>query len=409
MSDVSPFLHPFARPSAARESFITIVKGEGAVVWDELGNRYVDGLASLWYCQVGHGRTSINDAIARQLGSIAGFHTFDRFTNAPAEELTAKLVDIAPMLGARVFLTMGGSDAVDTALKLARVAHAVGGSPERTVIVSRQPSYHGVNYGGMSATGIALNQEGFGPLLPDVVQVAHDDLAAVDAVLDDRGDEVAAIIAEPVIGAGGVYPSAPGYLPALRERCDRSGAFLILDEVICGFGRLGRWWGAEHYGVRPDMVTFAKGVTSGYLPVGGVLVGPAVRARLEADPVYLLRHGYTYSGHPTACAAGVANLAIIEGEQLAGRAARIGEVLSKGLGESVDGERVTEVRGDQGVWAAAFGESVSAVDVRDEMLANGVIARAIGATALALCPPLVITDAELDHCVEAFRTALKAV
>ncbi len=403
------FLHPFARPAAGPEAFISIVRGEGATVWDDLGNAYIDAMASLWYCQIGHGRAAVVDAMVDQLRALEVFHTFDRFTNPPAEELCGRLCALAPMDAARVFLTSGGSEAVDTALKLARLAFAINGEPARTLIVSRVPSYHGATYGAVSATGLPLNQAGFGPLVPDVVGVGWDDLDSLDALLAERGHELAAIIAEPVIGAGGVYPPPPGYLAGLRERCDRHGALLILDEVICGFGRLGEWWGATHFGVRPDLVTFAKGVTSGYAPLGGVLVGPAVSTRLEADPTFVLRHGYTYSGHPTSCAAANANLAVLEAEGLARRAPTIGDRLSAGLRCLVDDDAVTEVRGAGAVWALELGQGRAANDVRDEMLARGVIPRPIGASTLAFCPPLVVTEAEVDRIVEVTAAAVKAV
>jgi adenosylmethionine-8-amino-7-oxononanoate aminotransferase len=402
------FLHPFARPAAGPEAFIKIVGAEGSTVWDDLGNRYVDALASLWYCHAGHGRIAIADAIATQARTLAAFHCFDRFTNGPAEELCATLVGLAPMAGARAFLTSGGSEAVETAIKLARLAHFSAGAPERTLIISRAPSYHGVTYASMAATGLPPNQEGFGPMLADVVQVPKDDLETLDAVLAERGHELAAIIAEPVIGAGGVYPPLPGYLAGLRERCDAHGGFLILDEVICGFGRLGSWWGAQRYGVRPDLVTFAKGVTSGYLPLGGVLVGQALRSRLEADPSLVLRHGHTYGGHPTVCAAAMANLAILQSEELPARAHHIGGRLSSGLRSLVDGTSVLGVRGDGAVWAIELGPGHSATDVREELLTRGVIARPIGASAVAYCPPLVVTDAELDQCLEATAEAVQA-
>ena len=404
-----PFLHPFARPAAGREAFITITRGEGAEVWDDLGNRYIDGLAALWNCNVGHGRREIIDAVAAQMGQLANYHTFDRFTNEPAEELCAVLAAGAPMPDARVFLTSGGSESVESAIKLARLAQVSAGHPERTLIVSRVPSYHGVTYGGMTVTGLPLNQAGFGPLVPDVVQVPKDDLDALDAVLAERGDELAAIIAEPVIGAGGVYPPADGYLAGLRERCDRTGAFLILDEVICGFGRLGAWWASTHFGVEPDLVTFAKGVTSGYLPLGGVLVGRRVAAPLEADPTLVLRHGHTYSGHPATCAAALANLTILRDDGLIDRAPDIARVLGKGLAGLVDGARIVDARGCGGMWAVGFGEDTSAIDVREELLARGVIARPIGTVALAFCPPLVVSEAQLDRCVEALDEAVAAV
>ena len=406
---VPAFLHPFARPAAGPEAFVTIVGGAGAEVWDDLGNRYIDALGSLWYCNVGHGRRAIVEAVTAQMTRLAAFHTFDRFTNEPAEELTSLLAGLAPMPGARVFLTSSGSEAVESAIKLSRLSHVSAGRPERTLIISRVPSYHGVTYGSMAATGMPLNQAGFGTMLSDVLQVPKDDLERLDEVLADRGDEVAAIIAEPVIGAAGVYPPADGYLAGLRERCDRYGAHLILDEVICGFGRLGSWWGAQHFGVEPDLVTFAKGVTSGYLPLGGVLVGRKVALPMETDPTLVLRHGHTYSGHPTACAAALANLAILRGEALPDRASLIGARLGAGLADLVDGERVVEVRGCEGVWALGFGDAPSAIDVREELLVRGVIARPIGTTALAFCPPLVISDDQIDQCVAATAEAIAAV
>ncbi|HMC41958.1 MAG TPA: aminotransferase class III-fold pyridoxal phosphate-dependent enzyme [Acidimicrobiales bacterium] len=406
---VPAFLHSYARPAAGPEAFITIVAGQGAEVVDEAGNRYVDALASLWYCAVGHGRDEIVDAVMAQMRRLAAFHTFDRFTNAPAEAVSETLRRIAPMPDARVFFTCGGSEAVDSALKLARLAHHVAGQPERTLVVSRRPSYHGVTYGAMTATGLPANQEGFGPLVGEMVQVPYDDLDALDAVLDEHGDRLAAIIAEPVVGAGGVYAPPEGYLAGLRQRCDRHGGFLVADEVICGFGRLGHWWGVQRHGVVPDLVTFAKGVTSGYQPLGGVLVGPEVRRRLEGDAALVLRHGHTYSAHPSACAAAVANLAILERERLAERAEPVGRRLASGLGALVDGETALGVRGQGGVWAIALAPGVGAADVREELLVRGVIARPIGADTVAFCPPLVISDAQIDHCVEATGEAVLAV
>jgi adenosylmethionine-8-amino-7-oxononanoate aminotransferase len=312
------------------------------------------------------------------------------------------------MQDARVFLTSGGSESVETALKLARLTHALGGQPERTLAISRRLSYHGVAYGGLTLTGLPANRAGFGPLVPDVEQVDWDDLDAIDKLIEVRGDELAAIIAEPVIGVGGVLPPPEGYLRELRERCDRTGALLILDEVITGFGRLGHWWGAERYRVAPDLVTFAKGVTSGYQPLGGVLIGTRVRQPLEADPAYVLRHGYTYSGHPTTCAAGLVNLDILEREALASRADAIGQRLEDGFAPLVARESVAAVRGVGGVRALVLSRGVSATAVRDDLLGRGVIARPIGDDIVGFCPPLVISDEDLDHIVEAVEEAMVA-
>jgi putrescine aminotransferase len=409
-SDVPRFLHAFSKPAQPSSVYLRLVGGEGATIVDDAGRRYVDALASLWYCQAGHGRQEIVDAICTQATKLDAFHTFDRFTNEPADELCDRLSRLAPMPDARVFLVSGGSEAVDSAIKIARLAHYAAGERERTVIISRVPSYHGTTFGGLAATGIASNQEGFGPMVGDVVQVPYDDLDAVDAVIASEGrGRIAAIIAEPVVGAGGLLPPPPGYLDGLRQRATDAGAFLILDEVITAFGRLGDWFGAQRYGVQPDLVTFAKGVTSGYQPVGGVLVGGAVRERLEADPDLVLRHGHTYGGHPIACAAAVANLDVLEQEGLAtpANAERIGKRLQAGLEELVDGTLVTEVRGAGAMWAAKFGVGApNAVEVRDRMLDRGVIARHLGTDLMCFCPPLVITDDEIDTAVAAFRDSI---
>ena len=404
---LSPFLHAFARPAAKADEFITIVRGEGAMVYDKAGKGYVDGLASLWYCNVGHGNTEIADAISAQSRKLGAFQTFDIFTNEPAEELATELVSLAPMPDARVFYTSGGSEAVDTAIKLARISHVQAGNPDKTVIISRSPSYHGVNYGGLAATGIAANQAGFGKMLPDFVQVPQNDLDAMGAACAMHAGKIAAIIAEPVLGAPGVFPPSPGYLNGLRALADQHGAYLILDEVICGFGRLGEWWGAQKYGVTPDLVCFAKGVTSGYQPLGGVLVGQAVRAPLEADSSFLLRHGYTYSGHPTAAAAGVANLKIIRRDGLLERANVLGARLGAGL-EAVTSGRVAELRGAGAVWAITMNEGVSNVAVRNTMLEHGVIVRPIAPNHIAYCPPLVSTEAQIDQLISATDAALSA-
>jgi adenosylmethionine-8-amino-7-oxononanoate aminotransferase len=405
-------LHAFSKPAAHADVFIRLVSGSGATVVDDQGRSYIDALASLWYCQVGHGRRELIDAIATQATKLDAFHTFDRFTNEPADELADRLSRIAPMPEARVFLVSGGSEAVDSALKIARLAHFVAGEPQRTIIISRVPSYHGMTFGGLTVTGLPSNREGFGPLVGDVVNVPYDDLNAVDEVIEREGaGRIAAIIAEPVVGAGGVLPPPDGYLTGLRERADAAGAFLVLDEVITAFGRLGGWFGATRYGVVPDLVTIAKGVTSGYQPVGGVLVGRAVRDRLEADPAFVLRHGHTYGGHPIACAAALANLDVLEQEHLveAATAGRIAQALQDGLSRTVDGERVLEVRGAGGMWAAQLGPAgPSAVALRDAMLDRGVIARHLGDDVMVVCPPLVITDEELATVVRVFEESLAA-
>jgi adenosylmethionine-8-amino-7-oxononanoate aminotransferase len=214
------------------------------------------------------------------------------------------------------------------------------------------------------------------------------------------------VIAEPVQGAGGVFPPSPEYLHGLRRLCDQHGALLIFDEVICGWGRLGHWFGAQYYGVTPDLITFAKAVTSGYVPLGGVIASRRVCDVLESDANYLLRHGYTYSGHPTSCAAGVATLAVYEQDDLFERAPVIGKLLSDGLRSLADDGALAGVRGVGAVWAAELAADIDPYAVRDSMLASGVIARPL-TNAIAFCPPLVITDAEVGRVVDALATALR--
>ena len=406
MTGPGPLLHPFARPAAPADGFTTMVRGEGALVFDREGRRYVDAMASLWHCNVGHARREVVEAVTRQLGELETHHCFERFSNPRAEELAERLVALAPVPGSRVFLTSGGSEAVDTAIKLSRLAHAQRGEPERTVVVSRTPSYHGVNVGGTALTGLPLNRAGFGPGLADVEQVDKDDLDAVRTVLERHPGRVAAVFAEPVIGAGGVWPPAPGYLKGLRALCDEHGAHLVLDEVITGFGRLGSWFGGQHYDVPADLTTFAKGVTSGYVPLGGVLLAPAVHEPLAADPAFVLRHGYTYSGHATACAAALACIALTEREGLVDRAAAIGERLGSRLAALHADGLVADVRGVGGVWAVSTPAGVDPFVVRDRVLDLGVVVRPIAPTTIAMCPPLVISDEQLDELVGALRSAL---
>jgi putrescine aminotransferase len=397
------FLHPFARP--ARERFVTLVRGDGALVFDADGNEYVDAMASLWYCAIGHGRHEMADAIATQARTLAAYSCFDPFTNGPADELADTLVAMTPIERARVFFCQSGSEAVDTAIKLARLTHVLSGHPERTLVISRMRGYHGTNYGGTTAQGLPPNKEGWGPLVPDIEQVASDDLEAIATLMSQRGHEVAAVLAEPVQGAGGVWPPPEGYLDGLRRLCDQHGALLIYDEVITGFGRLGSWFAADHYGVVPDLTTFAKAVTSGYQPLGGVLVGRRLVEALEADPTYVLKTGYTYSGHATACAAGLTNLAIMRREGLVDAATTIGARLGEGLQAIAADGLVDHVRGEGAVWAIGLHAGQDAIAVRERMLELGVITRAIGDHSCTFCPPLVIDDAQIDRILDAVATA----
>jgi adenosylmethionine-8-amino-7-oxononanoate aminotransferase len=398
-----PLLHAFAKPT--KTDFIRIVRGSGALLWDDKGNEYIDAIGSLWYSQVGHGNAEIADAVAEQIRTLETYSIFDPFTNEMAEQLAAKLVTLSPLPDSRVFLCGSGSEAIDTAMKLARVAHVQAGHPEKTIIISRNRGYHGTNYGGTSAQGLPLNKIGYGQLLPEVVQVDSDNIEDLASFMKDNGSRVAAIITEPLQGAGGVYPPADGYLEGARKLCDQYGALLIFDEVITGFGRLGTWFAANYYNVVPDLLCFAKGVTSGYQPLGGVFVGRTALNALERDPDFFLRHGYTYSGHSAVCAAALKNLEIIERDGLIERAKHVGKRLSEGLHSlAVDGV-IDSVRGAGAIWAAGLKPDQNCVTIRDNMIKRGVIARSINADTNAFCPPFVITDQQIDTLLDVFAAA----
>ena len=399
------FLHPFAKPT--REDFIRIVRGEGALLYTADGHELIDGMASLWYCAIGHGRQEMADAIAHQVATLESYSCFDPFTTEPAEQLAEKLRQIGPIPDARVFFTGSGSESIDTVMKLARIAHVQAGQGHRKLIISRVRGYHGTAYGGTSAQGIAPNRENFGPFVDEVVQVPADDVEALATLMTQRGNEVAAIIAEPVQGAGGIYPAQDGYLESLRRLCDQHGAYLVFDEVITGFGRLGTWFAAHHYGVTPDFATFAKGVTSGYQPLGGVFVGPLPTAALESNPDFVLRHGFTYSGHTTACAAALKNIEIIEREGLVDRALHLGNRLSSGLQALADDGSIDHVRGLGAMWAAGLRPDQDAMAMRDVMYDHGVVCRALNADSLLFCPPLVTTDEQVDRIVDAVAEAAR--
>ena len=297
-------------------------------------------MANLWLCQIGHGRTEVIEAVTKQMKTLEAYNVFDPFTNEPAAQLAEMVAVRSPHPDGRVFLGCSGSEAVDTALKLSRLYQQLRGNEKKQIILRRTNGYHGTNFGGTSAQGIAPNREGWGDLVPHFLEIPNNDIEAAASVFSNHGSEIAAMIVEPIQGAGGVYPPVDGYLEGIRKLCDDNDALLIFDEVICGFGRTGKWFGAQHFGVTPDLMTFAKGVTSGYLPLSGVIVSRNVCDTLE-EPDFILRTGYTYSGHPTSCAAGIANLELMESEALVDRANHVGEQIRTGL-ESLQSDGLVE-------------------------------------------------------------------
>ena len=415
---MSRFWHPFADMAQVSGHEFVIARGEGATVWDAEGNEYFDGTASLWCVNAGHGRAEIAEAVAAQMGQLATYQTFSTFSNRPAMELSDRLAAYAePVVDdPRVFLVLGGGDAIETAAKLARRYFSATGQPERVHIIGRTQGYHGTHGLGTAIGGIAVNQDGMGPMDPQTTHVAWDSLEELEAEFERVGPgRVAAVFAEPVIGAGGVHRVPPNYLQGLAELCRRHGALFIADCVIAAFGRLGTWWGVDRFDLRPDMITFAKGVTSGYLPLGGVVVGGRVAEPFWEGEGAWFRHGQTYSGHPTCCAAAIANLDVIEREDLLARGREMEDELARALEPLAEHPLVGEVRTGVGALAA--------VAIEPDVLAErpglqfglfagakerGVLVRPLG-DAVALSPPLVATAAQIEGAAEAIGESLDAL
>ncbi len=406
--------HPFADMAAVQGREFVLVRGEGVHVWDDAGKRYLDGCASLWYCHVGHGRAEIADAVAAQLRTLETWSIFGDVANPPALELSAKLSSHAPMDDAKVFLTSGGGDAIDTAAKLVRLYWQRTGQPERLHIVGRTNGYHGTMAFGTSIGGMESVRDGWGPLVPSTSQVPHDSAHALRDEIERLGpDRVAAFFCEPVIGAGGVYPPKPGYLEEVAAICAEHGVLLVIDSVIVGFGRVGGWFGCERFGLRPDLVTFAKGVTSGYQPLGGVLVSGHVAEPFWSEPGgIMIRHGQTFAGHAAGCAAALANLAILEREDLIDRGRELEDELARVLAPLADHPLVGEVRSGTGLMAAIeLGADVldadhgAATKLYRAARSRGVLLRA-HAQGLAISPPLIVTSGQIQEIADTVVEAL---
>jgi len=404
--------------SLSAGGIVTITGGSGSTVTDAEGRSYLDALASLWYCNIGHGRAEVADAASAQLHQLAAFQVFETFSNVPAEALARRISDLSPLPDAKVFFTPGGgSDAIDTAAKLARAYWRAVGQPAKQVIIGRTNAYHGVNAYGTTLGGIPANTEAFTPLVSLVERVPWDDAAALEKQIGQAGaDRVAAFFCEPVVGAGGVLFPPEGYLTRVQEICREQDILFVADEVITGFGRAGSWFGSERFGIEPDLMTVAKGLTSGYAPLGAVLAGPRV-----AEPFWrpgsaeVFRHGYTYQAHPASCAVGLANLDVIEREQLIPRVRELEAVLAARLSPLAGHELVSEVRTGAGLLAAVeFTEEARAADpglgarLVADIRQRGVITRLLRGVALQVSPPFVITEAEIEQIADTFAAALDA-
>jgi adenosylmethionine-8-amino-7-oxononanoate aminotransferase len=403
------FWNPMTNVGAFRERGITIVRGEGSTVWDDAGQALLDVSAALWYCNIGYGRAELADAAAAQMRELSSYKTYDGFTSPKTEELAARVTGLLPFDGAKIFFTSGGGESIDTAAKLARAYWTAVGKPDKHVIFSRQFAYHGSNAYGTSLGGLQALVEGYGRLVPEVDQIAWDDAEALAEAIDRVGsDHACAFFAEPVIGAGGVMIPPEGYLNRVQEICREREVLLVLDEVITGFGRTGSWFATERYGLSPDLITVAKGITSGYLPLGGVIASPRVAEPFWAEGTSnMFRHGFTYSGHATSCAVGLANLDVIEREGLVQRVKQLEPVLADALRPLADHEAVADVRTGVGLLGAVELADPSKLQaVIDACYERGVLVRGIRGVALQVSPPFVITEDEIAKTAEVFAEAL---
>lgn len=403
--------HGFADMGAVEKNGeFVIAKGKGAEVWDVDGNRYLDATAGLWFTNVGHGRREIADAVAVQLGQIAAYSGFGDYATDTTVALADRLAAIAPVPGSKIFFTSGGSDSVDTAVKLARRYWRELGQPTKTIVIGREKAYHGMHVAGTALAGIPGNHDGYGELMTDVRTVPWNTGKGLLELIEAVGAEhIAAFFCEPVIGAGGVYPPPPGYLDEVRRICREHDILFVADEVITGFGRIGgAWFASTKFGLEPDMVTTAKGLTSGYVPMGAVFIAPRV-----AEPFFepaggvWWRHGYTYGGHAGAAAAAMANLDIIEQEDLLAAAAALETSLHTKLAVLADHSAVEEVRSGTGAIAAIqLADASAALGLAKDLRRHGIATRAVGAGGIQISPAFVITDDQLDELVAGITAAL---
>jgi putrescine---pyruvate transaminase len=425
-ADAAHFLHPFTDfQSLARKGSRIITRADNIYLWDSDGHKILDAMSGLWCVNVGYGQQALIDAATRQLKELPFYNAFFQTATPPPIELAELLCDVTPPQFNHVFFTGSGSEGNDTVVRMVRRYWDVLGQPQRQVIISRKNAYHGSTMAGASLGGMAAMHAQGGLPIPGIVHIeqpywyelgrsmSRDDfgrLAAswLEAKIQEVGpDKVAAFIGEPVQGAGGVIIPPETYWPEIQRICDQYGILLVSDEVICGFGRTGHWFGCERFGYRPDLMTFAKGVTSGYIPLGGVMVADRV-AKVMIEQGGEFEHGYTYSGHPTACAVGVANICLIR--QL-GLVQQVRDTTGPYLAKLFETLKDHPLVGDAetcGLMGAlllvkdkatgeAFPDEVGIGMVcRAHCFGNGLIMRAVG-NRMIIAPPLVMTAAQIDE------------
>jgi putrescine aminotransferase len=433
-ADAAHHLHPFTDFKAlAGKGTRVIVRGDNIYLWDSEGQKILDGMSGLWCVNVGYGQQALIDAATEQLKRLPFYNSFFQTTTPPAIELAELLSQVTPPQFQHVFFAGSGSEGNDTIVRMVRRYWDLLGQPERHVIISRHNAYHGSTLAGGSLGGMS-GIHAQGGVIPGIVHIeqpfwfAHgkgmsrDDFGMkaarwLDEKITELGaDKVAAFIGEPVQGAGGVIVPPSTYWPEIQRICDKHGILLVSDEVICGFGRTGHWFGCETFGYRPDLMTFAKGVTSGYVPLGGVMVGDRV-AKVLIEQGGEFNHGYTYSGHPVACAVALANIRLIQRERLVERVRdELGPHLAKTFAAIAEHPLVGEAQtcGMMGalqlVRDKAGGELFDpALEVgmvcRGHCFGNGLIMRAVG-DRMIVAPPLVMTTAQIDEMAALIRRCL---
>ncbi|CAH1043112.1 aspartate aminotransferase family protein [Halomonas sp. TD01] len=428
-------LHPFTDfKSLGEEGSRIITHADGVYIYDSQGNRILDGMAGLWCVNLGYGRQELVDAATEQMQQLPYYNNFFKTTHPPAVKLAAKLSELAPEHVNHVFFTGSGSEANDTVLRMVRRYWAIKGKPEKQWIISRENGYHGSTVAGMSLGGMAPMHDQGGPCVPGITHIGQPywfgegrDMsqeafgkqcaqALEEKILALGEDKVAAFIAEPVQGAGGAIIPPDSYWPAVKEVLAKYDILLIADEVICGFGRLGEWFGSNHYGLKPDLMPIAKGLSSGYLPIGAVLVGDRVADTLIEDGGEFF-HGFTYSGHPVCAAVALKNLELLESEQVVEKVRdELGPYLAKRWQELAEHPLVGEARSLGLIGALElvadkntgerFDKSLSAGNLcRDLCFESGLVMRSVGDT-MVMSPPLIITRDEIDELVSKARLAL---
>jgi len=446
--DQKHLIHPLHHPVDHSNSVI-YVQGRGATIKDINGQEYLDGLSGLWNVNVGHGRVELANAAADQMKELAYFSSYVGSSNIPSIALATRLMQIAYDNMHAVFFTTGGAESNESAFKTARFYWKAHGKPDKFKIIARREAYHGVTLQAMSATCMGSYWKMFEPRVPGfthiqtcypyrfegarpgetVGQAAARELE--EAILREGPETVAAFIGEPIHGAGGVFYPTDDYWPLVREICSRYNVLLIADEIITGFCRTGRWFALMHWNVEPDMVTFAKGVTSGYLPLGGVMVTRAIKDTIDSvSPQNRWMHASTYSAHPTCCAVALKNIEILERERLCENAARMGDRLYAGLKEAFGHHPNTgDIRGGKGLIAAIelvedretkktfASDRKIAAQLQSEMMKRGVVTRTRPAPgvhpspgdSILFAPPLVVSESDVDRLVSVAHDAVRAV